>query len=292
MRTTLTQLLGYPKVAKLLILNVDDLGSSDSANAAGFDSICQGYATSGSLMTPCRSSDESIGKYGDQDIGVHLTLNSDSERASWVPLTAASTLRNQNGCFHIEKPPVLRADLGEVREECREQISRALALGFDVTHLDSHRGTMMLSDELARLLVELGSEFAVPVRLPGDDGRGRLRKTARSPRSRRYWKRLQGVTRQAQACGVLRPDRVVSCPIGSLDEACAAVAHVQAGVTEFFFHPAIDSPDLRAQYDDWEDRIRSYEILQSPAFSRVLHDAEVSLIGYRQLRDAQRVSLA
>ena len=61
------------------------------------------------------------------------------------------------------------ADLDEVRKECRAQLERAIYWGFDVSHIDSHMGTMQLRPEFFDVYLELAVDF----RLPLADGRAR-----------------------------------------------------------------------------------------------------------------------
>ncbi|MEA3019333.1 MAG: hypothetical protein QOI47_857, partial [Actinomycetota bacterium] len=59
----LTERLGFPGDARLLILNCDDLGSSHAANDAVYEALRDGIATSASLMVPCPWSREAAARY-------------------------------------------------------------------------------------------------------------------------------------------------------------------------------------------------------------------------------------
>ena len=143
---SLAERLGYPPDAKLLIVNCDDLGSSRSANVAVYEALRDGVATSATLMVPCPWARDAAAMYRGEDVGVHLTLNSEWETYRWGPITHSPSLLDGDGGFPRTVEDVWdHADLDEVRKECRAQLERAIYWGFDVSHIDSHMGTMQLT---------------------------------------------------------------------------------------------------------------------------------------------------
>ena len=48
-----SELLGFPTDTRVLIVNCDDLGMHKSVNAAVFEGVQEGIASSASLMVPC-----------------------------------------------------------------------------------------------------------------------------------------------------------------------------------------------------------------------------------------------
>ena len=166
--TTLAERLGRDADARLLIVNCDDLGISHAANVGVYESLRDGLATSATLMVPCPWARDAAERYMGEDIGVHLTLNAEYERYRWGPITQAPSLLDGDGGF----PRTIQdlwdhADLDEVRRECRAQIERAILWGFDVSHLDSHMGTLQLRPEFFDVYLELAVEFGLPLRLSG-----------------------------------------------------------------------------------------------------------------------------
>ncbi len=62
-------------------------------------------------------------------------------------------------------------------------------------------------------------------------------------------------------------------------------------MTEIVFRPAVDTGELRSLAPDWAWRVDDHDVVTSGAQLRALvARAGVSLIGYRQLRDLQRVT--
>src|SRR5947209_4873263 len=128
--TTLAERLGFPSDAKLLIVNCNDLASSAT------------------LMVPCPWARDAAARYRGEDVGVHLTLNAEFDLYRWGPITQAPSLLDGDGGFPRTVEDVWdHADLDEVRRELRAQVERALYWGFDVSHLDSHMGTVQLRSE-------------------------------------------------------------------------------------------------------------------------------------------------
>ena len=166
--TTLAERLGYGADDRLLIINCDDLGSCHAANVAVYDSLRFGLATSATLMVPCPWAREAAARYRGEDVGVHLTLNAEWDLYRWGPITRAPSLHDGDGGFPRTIEDVWdHADLDEVRRELRAQIERAILWGFDVSHLDSHMGTLQLRPEFFDVYLDLAVEFGLPLRMSG-----------------------------------------------------------------------------------------------------------------------------
>src|ERR1051326_5205593 len=169
---TLQERLGYPKESKLLILHGDDLGMSHSVNAATIFAMEHGSVSSASIMVPCPWFPE-IAAYGrahpTADLGLHLTLTSEWDQLKWGPVASKSAvpgLVNQNGFLFSSADSVYRsANATEVEKELRAQIEKAKQFGIDVTHLDSHMGTLFERDDYLKVLIKLGREYSLPVML-------------------------------------------------------------------------------------------------------------------------------
>ncbi|HEY8525633.1 MAG TPA: polysaccharide deacetylase family protein [Acidimicrobiales bacterium] len=273
---TLAERLGEPPDARLVIINCDDLGSSHAANVGVYEAVRDGLATSASLMVPCPWAREAASRYRGEDVGVHLTLNAEHDLYRWGPITRAPSLLDGDGGF----PRTVRdlwehADLDEARRELRAQIERAILWGFDVSHLDSHLGTLQLKPEFFDIYLDLAVEFGLPIRLSG----------ASTERSIGFpFRKL------AAAEGVVFPDHLVAVPgVGSRRYIERAVLDLLPGVTELYVHPAIDTPELRALTPNWAGCVDDHDLVVSDHSLRtMLERAGARLIGYRELRELQR----
>src|SRR5437763_4633405 len=273
---SLASRLGHADDAKLLIVNCDDLGSSHAANVGVYEALRDGVATSATLMVPCPWAREAASRYRGEDVGVHLTLNAEYDLYRWGPITQAPSLLDGDGGFPRTLEDVWdHADLEEVRRECRAQVERAIYWGFDVSHLDSHMGTLQLRPEFFDVYLELAVDFGLPLRLSGSSS-----------------ERLIGFPFRKLAGdeGVLFPDHLLYVPgVGSRRAIERALADLRPGVTEVYVHPAVDTPELRAFAPDWAARVDDHDLITGHSTLRALAErAGATLIGYRELRDLQR----
>ena len=274
--TTLAERLGHPPDARLLIVNCDDLGSTYAANVGVYESLRNGVATSATLMVPCPWAREAAARHRGEDVGVHLTLNSEWDEYRWGPITHGPSLVDGEGGFPRTIREVFEhADVDEVRRECRTQIERAILWGFDVTHLDSHMGVLQLRPEFFDVYLELAVDFGLPLRLSG----------ASSERAIGFpFRRL------AAAEGVVFPDRFVHLPGAGVRQALDRVlSDLRPGVTEVLAHPAIESDELRAAAPDWPRRVDDHAYLtRDQSLVSLITRVGGVLVGYRDLRDLQR----
>jgi predicted glycoside hydrolase/deacetylase ChbG (UPF0249 family) len=275
---TLAAQLGYPPDAKLLIINCDDLGSSRSANVAVYDALRNGVATSASLMVPCPWARDAAASWRGEDVGVHLTLNAEWDTYRWGPITRAPSLLDGDGGFpRTVEDTWDHGDLDEVRRECRAQVERAILWGFDVSHLDSHMGTLQLRADFYDVYVELAVDFGLPLRMAGSGG-----------------EQLVGFPYRdvAAAEGIVFPDNFVYYTgVGGRRVVERALFDLRPGVTELYLHPAVDTDELRASHPDWSGRVEDHAFLCSdPSLLDLIDRAGATLIGYRELRDLQRAA--
>jgi chitin disaccharide deacetylase len=273
---TLAERLGYAADDRLLIINCDDLGVCHAANVGVYEALRQGVATSASLMVPCPWAREAAASYLGEDVGVHLTLNAEYDLYRWGPITRAPSLLDGDGGFPRTVADVWdHADLEEVRRECRAQVERAILWGFDVSHLDSHMGTLQLRPEFFDVYLELAVDFRLPIRLSGASS-----------------ERLVGFPfrRLAAEEGVIFPDHFVYANgVGSRRTIEKAVFDLRPGVTEIYVHPAADTAELRALAPDWANRVDDHHLMTHDTGLRTMIErAGTRLIGFRELRELQR----
>jgi predicted glycoside hydrolase/deacetylase ChbG (UPF0249 family) len=274
---TLAERLGHSSSARLLIISCDDLGFCHAANEGIFHALRHGVATSASLMVPAPWARGAAAEYRGEDVGVHLTLNAEYDLYRWGPITHAPSLLDGDGGFPRTVSDVWdHADLDEVRRECRAQIERAIYWGFDVSHLDSHMGTLQLRPEFFDVYLDLAVEFRLPIRLSGAST-----------------ERLIGFPHRQLASerGVVFPDHFlrVAAGVGSRSTIEGAIGSLEPGVTEAYLHPALDMPELRAMTPDWRARVDDHDILvDERELAAAVEEAGASLIGYRELRSLMR----
>lgn len=167
--------------AQDLVIRIDDIGSSHSANLACIDTYRNGIARSVEIMTVCPWFLEAVRLLKENpglDVGVHLVLSSEWEGIKWGPLTKSPSLVDPDGYFWPKVRPSRNMpgkslvengyDLAEIEAEFRAQIEMALKYLPNVTHLSGHMGSEAFSQEVSDLIMRLSAEY----KLPSMDHRG------------------------------------------------------------------------------------------------------------------------
>ena len=267
-----------------VIIHHDDLGGSHGANLAFVELWDMGLATCGSVMVPCPWFPE-IARIARErpelDLGVHLTLTSEFDDFRWRPLTGVSDngLCDADGFFWKRVADARRADPKAVEAELRAQIETALAAGIDVTHLDSHMGTVWMP-EFINIFIRLGREYRVPIGLTRD--MVRMGAEARG---------IELAYETQLPAG--HPDLLtyVTTPF---DQPTATEAHYRKlfsaltpGLHFGAFHFTAPG-DMEFFSPDIKLRTTEYDLFRSGTARRLLDEAGVALAGLREFRDAMR----
>jgi len=275
--TSLVERLGHAPDAKLVILSCDDLGASHASNVGVFTALHDGSATCASLMVPAPwASHAASTALPDDDIGVHLTLNSEHGLYRWGPVTHAPSLQSGEGGFPRTLADLWEhADPSEVLRELRSQVERAMVWGVDVTHLAPHLSAITLRPEFFDVYLELAVEYRLPIRLPSTISADRAGFPFRS---------------LAAEEGVVFPDHFDhDWHAGSERRVFDSIDALEPGVTEIHVQPAIDTPEVRAfagaDADGW---IADLELVTSERLRQRLDEAGAVMIGFGALRDVMR----
>ena len=169
MQPSLAERLGFAADERVAVVHVDDLGMCHAANEGGFEALRNTPATCGSIMVPCpwfREAARIAAENPHFDLGVHLTLNAEWPHYRWGPVAGRrevpSLVDDQGYLPRTTLEVVQRARPEEVELELRAQIEMALAAGVDVTHLDSHMGTVLFPPFLP-IYAKLAVEYRLPV---------------------------------------------------------------------------------------------------------------------------------
>tara|TARA_R110000737_G_scaffold324458_1_gene337444 strand:- start:231 stop:1307 length:1077 start_codon:yes stop_codon:yes gene_type:complete len=174
---TYAERLGFPAGKKVVIFHVDDAGMSFESNEGAIKSIKEGVATSCSIMMPCPWAASFVKKALDEpmDAGLHLTLTSEWKHYRWPPVAgkaAVPGLVDEEGALWASVEEVIaNATPDEVEIEIRAQIDRALSLGLNPTHMDSHMGTLFYHGPFLERYIKVGMEYGIPVMFPGGNNK-------------------------------------------------------------------------------------------------------------------------
>lgn len=284
---SLAERLGYKATDKLLIVNGDDAGMCHAANMATIECIEKGLMRSSTIMVPCPWFPE-IAAYAkqdpDKDFGVHLCHTAEWTKYRWGPVADRAQvpgLVDADGYLWRSVEEVYaHAKPEEALIEARAQIKRALAAGIDVTHLDSHMGTLQLNPEFFKVYVQLALEFDLPLRMASQDTMARYGQPE--------------LRAQVAARGIVFPDYFIYEELKDENKDVRAfwlniVRNLKPGVTELYIHAALPTDEMKAISGSWSTRAQEYEVFtHNEEMKRLVAEQRIILIGYRPLRDLQR----
>jgi predicted glycoside hydrolase/deacetylase ChbG (UPF0249 family) len=226
-------------------------------------------------------------------MGVHATLNAEWESYRWGPVSTRepdSGLMDESGYFHQWHQAVYdHAKPEEVEKEVNVQIERALAAGIDVTHVDSHMGTIM-SPLFIQSYIQAASSRLLPSMLPRLTAKGIEMMGVGEQERLAYMPVMQ----MLESMGIPMLDGLLAMPLNEPDEtaqmeiAKSLLGDLPEGITHFVLHPSIDTPELRALAPDWESRVANYNVFMSEELKTFLEHEDFKLIGYRAIREALR----
>lgn len=286
---TLAERLGYRATDRLVIINSDDVGMCHAANAAVIEGMEQGLMTSGTIMVPCPWF-PAIAAYAranpDRNFGVHLTHTAEWQHYRWgpvLPRTEVPGLVDGDGMLWRSVPEVYaRATPEEALAEGRAQIRRALAAGVDVTHLDSHMGTLQYDLRYLEVYRTLAIEFNLPVRMASQETLDKFGQA--------------GLRARFAGDGIVFPDFLVHEELRGMGQDVAGfwrgiLSRLRPGVTELYIHAAKPTEELRAITGSWRTRGAEFAAFTHDPELRALIEREgIIPISYRPLRDLQRGS--
>jgi len=290
----LAERLGYGPQDRVLIIHADDVGVSHASVQAAFEGMASGSITCGSILVPCPWFPEvaqHCGEHPEADLGVHLTLTCEYPRYRWRGLTGRETapgLYDEQGYLWLTAADAeAHVSPEEAERELRAQVEAALAAGIDVTHLDTHMGTV-LHPKFLGIYVSLGLEYRLPLFLVRPD-RALLEKRGLES----LWGLIEPQLLRVEEAGLPILDEILFETLGHPEETKEAYyrqlfADLKPGVTHFIIHPARRSDEMAAIAEDAPLRARDHELFRDRSMREHLSGLGVKPIGYREIRDALR----
>ena len=293
--------LGYSNKDRLVIIHVDDVGMCH-ASLQGFSDLWEyGTISSGAVMVPCpwfRAVAEWAHGHPQVDLGVHGTVNSEWDGYRWGPLSTRdpkSGLMDDEGYFHKREPEAQnQANPQAVGIEIQLQLQRALEAGIDVTHLDTHMGTITYP-KFINGYVQILKQACLPGLIPRLNAAA-LMEFGLMGLDEETARLFEGMIRNLEAEGTPTVDQVnfmpLDDPAGHVEIARKKLQNLPVGITHLLMHPAVDTPELRAAAPDWPSRVANYKAFMSRELKDFIKNKGIQMIGYRQIRDCMRSSNA
>jgi len=162
--------------APRLIVRGDDMGFSHSADMALIKSYKEGIETSIEVIVPSPWFPEVVKMLKQNpriDVGLHFAITSEWDNIKWRPLTAAPSLRNEDGYFYPmlytnkDYPKQAVMDnawkMEDIEKEMRAQIEMAKKYIPQISHVSGHMNSLAFVPEVKALAVKLGKEYNLPM---------------------------------------------------------------------------------------------------------------------------------
>lgn len=283
--------MGYSEKDRVLITHIDDIGFCHGSNVAAFECLDVGAASSGSVIVNAPWFLEAAAICREKphfDVGVHLTLTSEYDYYRWPALSSvdrSTGLLDEEGyLWRTSREAVKNVSEAAALAEMRAQIEKALEHGIDVTHIDTHMGTVVHPKFIASYL-NLAEEFAVPAFLPNIT-RQRIVELQGPEIAEQYLEILDKV----DAGKVPTLDEIITETLVSVQDKftyyCELISDLKPGLTHLLFHAAKMGEELAAiTADSCEARNQDYEVYRSSAMKEFIDQADVKLINYGALRE-------
>ncbi len=283
--------LGFEPDDRVVIIHTDDIGMCQATVDAFADLADFGLISSGAVMVPCPwflKAAEFSRNNPEADLGVHLTLTCEYDYYRWGPISTrnpASGLLDEQGCMHKTSEAVWAdADPDAALGELDAQIRRALAEGMNLTHIDTHMGTVA-HPQLVPGYIQLARTYGLPPMIPRLTPEELM---AQSHADLDTAMLMVGMIMALEEMGIPLLDGLTGMPLDDpsdrLEKVKATLGAVKPGLTHFIIHPAKDTPELRAITPSWPSRVADYETFTSEAVRDFIRAEGIQVIGYRAVQ--------
>ena len=284
--------LGFSPDDRVVIIHTDDIGMCQ-ASVDAFSELWEfGLISSGAVMVPCPwflEAAEFAKSMPNVDLGVHLTLTSEYETYRWGPISTRDTqtgLMDHQGYFHRRSEGVWEhADPEAALLEMDEQISRALAAGISLTHIDTHMGSVA-HPQFMQGYIQLAVKYGLPPMVPRMsveeliDSKDVDQETAKIANALIHTLEEMGIPLIDHLSGLHLDD-----PKNRLGQAKQVLSSLKPGISHFIIHPAKDTPELRHITDTWDCRSADFATFMSKDLQDFILQKGIQVIGYKDLKD-------
>jgi len=287
--------LGFSSGSKVLILHADDIGMCEEANSAVTPYLLKKEIQSASVMMPCDYSDEFIAWYKENDnmdIGLHLTLTNEWKTWFWSTVADKDSvpgLLNSEGYMWPSVAEVVQnAKPEEVKKEIRAQIEKALSLGITPGHLDTHMGTLYGSNAFSKVYMDIAEEYQIPAMVID------LRKDSIAHKFKEMGYPITAdLIAAAKDYKLPKLDDFGSVPYGKSYEEKRAnffelLRSLNPGITELIFHPSVESDNLKAITNSWQQRVWEAQLFSDPEVIEFMKKEQILFTNWKDLLQRQK----
>ncbi|MBN1498811.1 MAG: ChbG/HpnK family deacetylase [Spirochaetes bacterium] len=256
------------KTQKLLILNVDDVGTSPDTIEGVIELYKNNSISSVSFMAFGEDFENSAAKLKEYKIptGVHLALNHGS---GVLPVKDVPSLHRPDGMlWNTVDETMSHLVLEEVRMEFEAQIKKLSDSGVRLTHLDSHMGLVFNNQELLQIYIDLARKYNLAVALPAST----------------YFDKTRKVLEESNLQASSSYDGIYDLHEENIKNRTDAyrkkIRRLSAGVNYMYSHPMPDRESVRKKYDDYNIRINDFSLFMSKEWKKMLKENNVELVSF------------
>ncbi len=271
--------LGYPAGTKVIMLHADDAGMCDEANIATIQYLENKHIQSTAVMAPCPYADDFIKWAIDNpqaDVGMHLTHTSEWKNYRWGPVSDTADvpgLIDPEGKLWHEVPDVVKhASAVEVEKEIRAQIDKAIAMGHQPTHIDTHMGTLYSYAGYVEVFFKVAEEYGIPANaIDLSDS------TVADKFKKQGYPIDENVISIINNYSLPKLDNFTSVPKGKtyeekIENFKSLVRSLPPGLTEIIFHPSVETENLKTITNSWQQRVWEAEMFSDPGLIRFFEE--------------------
>lgn len=283
--------LGFTNDDRVVIIHTDDIGMCQASVSAFADLVDYGLISSGAVMVPCpwflEAADYAV-SHPEADLGVHLTLTSEWQTYRWGPISTrdeASGLMDEQGCLHRTSEAVwAQADPEAAFTELDVQVRRAYNAGMDLTHIDTHMGSVA-HPALIPGYVQLATKYGLPPMIPRMSAEDLV---ANQNVDQETAKLITDMIGTLDEMGLPLVDYISGLQLEDasdrLGQAKQALGALKSGITHFIIHPSKDTPELRRITTSWDCRVADFETFTNDLTREFIKNEGIQIIGYRDLK--------
>ena len=283
--------LGFSQNDRVVIIHTDDIGMCQATVDAYAELDEAQIVSSGAVMVPCPwflAAAEYAKSHPETDLGIHLTLNSEWERYRWRPLSTtdpSTGLLDSQGFFHRKHEELQEFATAEAVEfELKAQIQHVLNIGFKPTHVDTHMLTL-LHPKFLEVYLKTAYQFGLPAMIPRWDVQGWQKLGFDFEAS----SRMANIIKEFEDQGYPMLDHFTGLKLhdhtNRMAQAKQGLADLLPGLSHFYIHPSLDTPEARVISPDWQGRVADYETFMQADMKDFLKNEGIQVIGYRAIQE-------
>lgn len=283
-------------MSKYIIINADDFGYNTEQTRAIRELYRDGRITSTSLMAVAPGAEDAarIAREEKIPVGVHLTINSDSEAQRWQSRTRGRSLSDDRGLRCSQIQVALHARRREVAVELEAQYAFLIGNGCCVDHADNHCGTLygINGRRFYWEAYRFCARHDLPYRFPKSPAFIERQLRGRVPGL--VYRLHRHIVSVGEQLGVRQLDDLVSNPqsvesIGDYEHLrrwyLDAVDQCADGVTEFFLHPAYPIEGDPG----WQKRVWEFQLLRSGDLLQRAQERGIRVISWGEFREMSSI---